>query len=65
MPPPLLHSAARRLRRLRLRVERLRLARRMRELSALLDVPHDIAEGARARIARLARRDRALARMIG
>ncbi len=64
MPLPLLFSATRRLRRLRLRIERTRLARRARELSGLLDVPHDIAEEARLQIARLSRRDRALARLI-
>jgi hypothetical protein len=51
-------------RQLILRIERLRLARRIRELRGLLDVPHDIAEHAGARIERLARRDRALARML-
>lgn len=60
-----LRSSLRLLRGLRLRVERLRLARRIRELSDLTDVPHDIADGARARIDRLTRRDRALARLIG
>lgn len=53
------------LRILRLRIERLRLARRIRELSGLTEVPHDIADGARQRIERLARRDRALARLMG
>ncbi len=51
--------------RLRLRIERIRLARRIRELRGLLDVPHDIADAARARMERLSRRDRVLARLIG
>lgn len=53
------------LRGLRLRYERARLATRIRELCGLLDVPHDLAEEARARIERLARRARALDRIIG
>jgi hypothetical protein len=52
-------------RRLRLRIERIRLARSICELSGLIDVQHDVAEAARERIARLARRDRALERLIG
>lgn len=51
--------------RLRLRVERIRLARRIRELRGLMDVPHDIADAARARVERLARRERVLARLLG
>jgi hypothetical protein len=53
------------LRALRLRLERARLAARIRELSGLLDVPHDVADAARARIARLDRRRRALMRLGG
>jgi hypothetical protein len=65
MPKRLPSHPLRLLRRMRLRIERLRLARRIRELSGLTDVPHDIADGARSRIEQLARRDRALARLIG
>lgn len=53
------------LRRLRLRVERARLARRIGELAGLLDVPHEVSDAARARIARLTHRTRALDRLIG
>lgn len=52
------------LRALRLRLERARLARRIGELRGLVDVPHEVADAARARIARLARRGRALDRLI-
>lgn len=51
-------------RRLGLLVERLRLATRIRELRGLLDVPHDVADGAQARIDRLTRRQRALERVL-
>jgi hypothetical protein len=57
--------SARPLRAIRLRLERARLAARIRELSGLLDVPHDVADAARARIARLDRRRRALIRLGG
>jgi hypothetical protein len=58
-------SLRRPLRRLRLRIERARLARRIGELRDLVDVPHDLAEVARAKVNRLVRRDRALGRLIG
>ena len=57
-------TRSRPLRRLRLRLERLRLDARMRELVGLLDVPHDVADAARARLERLARRERALTRLM-
>lgn len=60
--PPRFRTVAHRL---ALRVEGLRLARRIRDLAELVDVPHDIADSARTRIARLARRRRALTRLIG
>lgn len=53
------------IRRLRLRVGRLRLATRMRGLAGLTDVPHEVADAARARIARLQSRAAAVARIIG
>ena len=54
----------RRLRALRFRMERARLVTRISELRDLVDVPHDLAEAARARIDRLSRRERALSRLM-
>lgn len=56
---------ARPLRLLRLRLERIRLVRRMQGLSGLLDVPHEVACQAKARIVRLRRRVQAVARLLG
>lgn len=50
---------------LRLRMERIRLARRMRGLAGLLDVPHEVSVQAQARIARMRRRAQAVARILG
>jgi hypothetical protein len=55
----------RRLRRFALQVERFRLAARMRALAGLIDVPHEVAAVAHARIARMQRRAAAVARIIG
>jgi hypothetical protein len=52
-------------RRLALRVERFRLATRIRGLAGLIDVPHEVAGAAQDRIARLRRRAAAVARIIG
>lgn len=57
--------AARFLRKIRLRLERARLTSRMRALAGLIDVPHDLAEQAQARLSRLQRRAQAVARLIG
>ncbi len=62
--PDIRTRALRQTRRLRLFIERLRLAARIRELHGLLDVPHEVADRARARIDRLARRERALQRAL-
>lgn len=56
---------ARSFRLMRLRMERIRLARRMRGLAGLLDVPHDVSAQAQARIARMRRRAQAVARILG
>jgi len=46
-------------------MERIRLARRMRGLAGLLDVPHEVSVQAQARIARMRRRAQAVARILG
>lgn len=53
------------LRRLRLRLEGIRLRARMRGLAGLIDVPHEVADQAQARLSRLQRRAEAVARIIG
>lgn len=63
--PSPLGRLARSFRLLRLRLERARLTRRMRGLAGLLDVPHDVAAQAQARIARMRRRAQAVARILG
>lgn len=52
-------------RNLRLRIEKARLAGSIAEMVGLIDIPHDIADGAQARLKRLARRERALVRLLG
>jgi hypothetical protein len=52
------------LRRLLLRRERARIASCINELRGLVDIPHEIGEVAAARIARLARRLRAVERLL-
>jgi hypothetical protein len=46
-------------------IEKARLAGAIAELGGLIDIPHDIADCARARLERLARRERALVRLLG
>lgn len=63
--PSLTSRFVRSFRLLRLRMERIRLARRMRGLAGLLDVPHEVSVQAQARIARMRRRAQAVARILG
>ncbi len=68
MPNSLLRRPRNRIRRLALRlrlvIERARLAAGIREYSGVTDVPHDIGDRAREIVAHLARRQRALTRIL-